>query len=41
MAGQIKTRIPSLRAKRSNPALAPEKLDCFVVSLLAMTPENE
>src|SRR6202007_1738408 len=29
----------SLRAKRSNPALAPQgrKLDCFVASLLAMT----
>src|SRR5258708_5942750 len=30
---------PSLRAKRSNPALSPRqrKLDCFVASLLAMT----
>jgi hypothetical protein len=26
-----------LRAKRSNPGFATERLDCFVASLLAMT----
>src|SRR5689334_11151530 len=33
----------SLRAKRSNPASCPatRKLDCFVASLLAMTPDRE
>src|SRR3979490_3070553 len=38
-AGILRCVPPSLRAKRSNPALArrKRKLDCFVVSLLAMT----
>jgi hypothetical protein len=30
-------RLPSLRAKRSNPSRRKESMDCFVASLLAMT----